>query len=143
MIRRLNAFCEGTAIIGCAKRRMPGENRRAMVAPYDSWRNRIAIHRFVQDIPLRQGDRAFGLVSWVESRLPLLASVPKLIMWGMKDFVFDHHFLAEWVARFPDSEVHRFPRAGHYLLEDEPEAVLALIRRFLSLQPAGREFASR
>ena len=24
------------------------------------------------------------------------------ILWGMKDFVFDHHFLDEWVRHFPD-----------------------------------------
>lgn len=143
LIRRLNAFCIGTAAIGCTKRRMPREVRAAMTAPYDSWQNRIAVHRFVQDIPLRPGDRAYDLVSWVESRLDSLASVPMLIAWGMKDFVFDRRFLDEWTARFPGAEVHRFAQAGHYLLEDEPEAVLALVREFLSVQPVGRECAAR
>jgi haloalkane dehalogenase len=143
LIRRLNAFCLGTAIIGCTKRRMPREVRAAMIAPYDSWRNRIAVHRFVQDIPLRPSDRAYDLVSWVEARLDSLQAIPMLIAWGMKDFVFDRHFLGEWIARFPGAEVHRFPQAGHYLPEDEPEAVLALIREFLLVEPVGRECVAR
>ena len=95
---------------------MTRELRQAYVAPYDSWSHRIAILRFVQDIPLRPGDRSYDLVSWVQSRLGLLRSVPMLILWGMKDFVFDHHFLDEWVRYFPAAEVHRFPRAGHYVV---------------------------
>ena len=55
---------------------------------------------------------ATAATSWSrgsQDRLHLLESVPMLIVWGMKDFVFDHHFLDEWVRRFPDAEVHRFP----------------------------------
>ena len=51
-----------------------------------------------------------------------------LIGWGMKDFVFDRHFLAEWERRFPKAEVHRFPEAGHYVLEDEAEQIVPLVR---------------
>jgi len=135
MVRGLNAFCRGTALIGCKHHKMPSLVRDAYLAPYDSWDNRIAIHRFVQDIPLRSGDRAFDLVSEVQDRLRLLSKVPMLIAWGMKDFVFDHHFLAEWVQRFPDAEVHRFPRAGHYILEDETDEVVPLVRDFLRKHP--------
>lgn len=143
LIRRLNAFCVGTAVIGCTKRRLPRDVRKALTAPYDSWKNRIAVHRFVQDIPLQPGDRAYELVSQVDSQLDRLAAVPLLVLWGMKDFVFDRSFLDEWIARFPRAEVHRFHQAGHYLLEDEPEAVPARIREFLSVQPAGRECVAR
>jgi len=61
----------------------------------------------------------------------LLNDVPKLIMWGMRDFVFDRHFLAEWERRFPDAEVHRYSRAGHYVLDDEREAIIQRTREFL------------
>ena len=54
-----------------------------------------------------------------------LKAVPMLILWGMKDFVFDYHFLEEWQRRFPAAGVHRFPHAGHYLFEDEPESIIA------------------
>jgi haloalkane dehalogenase len=135
LVRGMNLFVRGTSRIGCKAHPMSREARDAYAAPYDSWANRIAIHRFVQDIPLRSGDRSFELISWVQDRLPLLDSVPMLIAWGMKDFVFDEPVFDEWVRRFPAAEVHRFPRAGHLLLEDERDAVNRLVRSFLSAHP--------
>jgi cis-3-alkyl-4-acyloxetan-2-one decarboxylase len=139
MVRRLNLFVRGTTWIGCKTHLMPRVVRDAYAAPYDSWANRIAIHRFVQDIPLKPGDRGYDLISWVQDRLPILESIPMLIAWGMKDFVFDEPVLDEWVRRFPAAEVHRFPRAGHLLFEDEREAVNRLVRSFLSAHPLVRE----
>jgi haloalkane dehalogenase len=131
LVRGLNTFARGTALIGCTRTRLPRAIREAYVAPYDSWDHRIAIHRFVQDIPLHSGDRCYDLVSWVEGRLENVRAVPILIAWGMKDFVFDRPFLDEWIRRFPSAEVHRFDRAGHYLLEDEAEILIPTIQRFL------------
>jgi cis-3-alkyl-4-acyloxetan-2-one decarboxylase len=139
LVRGPNLFVRGTSWIGCKTRRMPRELRDAYAAPYDSWANRIAIHRFVQDIPLRPGDRSYELISWVQGRLGLLQSIPMRIAWGMKDFVFDQPVLDEWMRRFPSAEVHRFARAGHLLFEDEPEAVNGLVRAFLAAHPLVRE----
>jgi haloalkane dehalogenase len=138
LVRGLNAFCKGTARIGCKRSRMPREVRDAYLAPYDSWANRIAVHRFVQDIPLRPGDRSYDLVTFMQGRLPLFAETPMMIAWGLRDFVFDAHFLAEWERRFPGAEVHRFPDAGHYVLEDEYEAIVPLVREFLARHPVLR-----
>jgi pimeloyl-ACP methyl ester carboxylesterase len=139
MVRGLNAFSRGAARIGCTRKSLSRDVRDAYCAPYDSWRNRIAVHRFVQDIPLRPGDRNYDLITRTQDGLAGLAGVPTWIGWGMKDFVFDHHFLSEWVRRFPGAEVHRFARAGHYVLEDEGERILPLMRAFLAAHPALRE----
>jgi cis-3-alkyl-4-acyloxetan-2-one decarboxylase len=139
LVRRFNAFCLGTAMIGCKRRRMTRDLRAAYVAPYDSWNHRIAILRFVQDIPLRPGDPSYELVNLTEERLHLLAEIPMLILWGMKDFVFDHYFLEEWLHRFPRAQVQRFPDAGHYLYEDEAEAINDLVRAFLETPQVIRE----
>lgn len=139
LVRGLNLFARGTAWIGGKHHPLPKAVRDAYVAPYDSWAHRIAIHRFVQDIPLRPGDRCFDMVTEVQERLRLLADVPMFVGWGMKDFVFDHHFLAEWERRFPRAEVHRFPKAGHYVLEDEAEALVPLVTSFLAAHPVARE----
>jgi cis-3-alkyl-4-acyloxetan-2-one decarboxylase len=139
LVRGLNMFCLGTAAIGCKRSRITRDLRVAYVAPYDSWKHRIAILRFVQDIPLRPGDPSYELVSRTDERLRLLAEVPMLILWGMKDFVFDHHFLKEWLHRFPRAQVHRFPEAGHYLYEDEAEAISGLVRAFLEAPQVIRE----
>jgi cis-3-alkyl-4-acyloxetan-2-one decarboxylase len=139
LVRGGNAFCHGTALIGCKRRMMPRDLWRAYVYPYDSWSNRIAVHRFVQDIPLVQGDRSYELVSRVQERLHRLRSVPMLILWGMRDFVFDRHFLEEWERRFPGARVHRFPDAGHYLFEDEAGAISQIVQQFLAKEPAIEE----
>jgi haloalkane dehalogenase len=139
LVRGLNAFCLGAAHFGCKRRPMSRDLRGAYVAPYDSWSHRIAIHRFVQDIPLKHGDPSYDLVSWVENRLGRLASIPMLILWGMRDFVFNPRFLDEWLRRFPAAEVQRFSGAGHYLFEDEPVAISRRIGEFLADHAIARE----
>lgn len=138
VVRGLNAFCRGTAFIGCKQTRMSEDVKQAYIAPYGSWADRIAVHRFVQDIPLRPGDRSYDLVTFTQDRLSRFADTPTLIAWGMRDFVFDRHFLEEWERRLPQAEVHRFENAGHYVLEDAADQVVPLVRDFLARNPVLR-----
>jgi len=131
LVRRCNAFARGAAWIGCARRRMSAELRDAYCAPYDSWANRIATARFVQDIPLGPGDPAYPVLDRISTGLDRLTGLPAVLFWGEKDFVFDHHFLDEWRRRFPHAEVHRFPDCGHYVLEDAADEIEALVRAFV------------
>jgi len=104
-------------------------------APYNSWKNRIATLKFVQDIPLTEKDASFKLALSVDENLYKLVNKPMLICWGAHDFVFDKTYLEEWQLRFPDAEVHCFEAAGHYILEDEPEVMILLVRDFLKKHP--------
>jgi haloalkane dehalogenase len=104
--------------------------KQALIAPYNTPRNRLAILKFVQDIPLTSSDMSYSVVDHTQQHLFRLKDKPMMICWGMKDFVFDKDFLAEWQKRFPDAKVHRFPKAGHYILEDQPENVLECINNF-------------
>ncbi|MSU77699.1 MAG: alpha/beta fold hydrolase [Gemmataceae bacterium] len=133
-VRGFNAFCRA-AIHMCAKRRpLSAEVRKAYLEPYDSWAHRIAVLRFVQDIPLRRGDPSYDLVTTVQDNLAKLRGIPMLICWGDLDFVFDEHFLAEWKKRFPDAEVHQFADASHYVLEDAGEEIVPLIQKWLATE---------
>ena len=134
VIRGFNAFSAGASWLG-VERRMPREVRRAYVAPYDSWANRIATVRFMQDIPLRPGDRAWPLVEASGQRLREYADRPAFIGWGLKDFVFDRDFLARFRSDWPQAEVHAFEDAGHYVLEDRHEVLVPAIRGFLDRHP--------
>jgi pimeloyl-ACP methyl ester carboxylesterase len=71
----------------------------------------------------------------VQEGLKRFRDVPMLICWGERDFVFDCHFLDDWVRRFPKAEVHRFPDAGHYVLEDARDEIVPLVRAFLARNP--------
>jgi pimeloyl-ACP methyl ester carboxylesterase len=132
MVRGFNAFSRGASRVACTRKALSKDVRDGYCAPYDSWRDRIATLRFVQDIPLRPGERGYDVVSDTAARLDDLSDRPVLVCWGDKDFVFDHHFLEEWMRIYPDAEVHRFPDCGHYILEDASEEIIPLIRRFLT-----------
>jgi haloalkane dehalogenase len=131
LVRGLNAFARGAARVACTRKPMPRPVRDAYCAPYDSWADRIATLRFVQDIPLAPSDRGYGIVSDTASRLDVFRDRPVLICWGERDFVFDNHFLEEWRRIYPQAEVHAFADCGHYILEDAAEEIIPLLRGFL------------
>lgn len=135
LVRGGNAFARTATRVCTTRRTLPREVRRAYVAPYDSWQNRIATLRFVEDIPLRPADPAYRVVSETADRLSTLAHVPMLLCWGLRDFVFSREFLAEWRRRFPRAEVLALEDAGHYVLEDAPDEVGGAIERFLAANP--------
>ena len=116
-------------------RPMAQQVREGYLWPYRKPDERTGLYRFVQDIPLRPGDPGYQLVSDVQANLPSFNSTPSLILWGEKDFVFDRHFLAEWERMLPAATVHRFPNAGHYVLEDAGEEILPLVQEFLAQHP--------
>jgi len=135
LVRGFSAFSRG-AVASCVTRRpMPREVAKAYCSPYDTWANRSAVHRFVQDIPLKTSDRCYDLVTQTANGLDKLKQLPMFIGWGDKDFVFDEHFLREWLARFPDAELHQYPDCGHYILEDASDELIPLIRTFLDSHP--------
>ncbi len=130
-VRGFNAFA-GLATRMAVKHPLSPRVRAGLTAPYDSWQNRIATLRFVQDIPLHPGDASYETVLAVEEGLKNLQHVPMFIGWGRHDFVFDDHFLAEWRERFPKAEVNVFEDAGHYVLEDAADRLIPMIREFIA-----------
>jgi haloalkane dehalogenase len=134
LVRGFNAF-SGLATKMAAMKPLPPDVAAGLTAPYDSWKNRIATLRFVQDIPMKPGDPSWDAVVRTEEGLAKLAGLPILVCWGQKDFVFDDHFLAEWRRRFPAAQYHVFPDAGHYVLEDKADEVVALVKDFLAKHP--------
>jgi cis-3-alkyl-4-acyloxetan-2-one decarboxylase len=134
IIRWSGLFCRLVTRWGCCHP-MSEEVREAYISPHSHGQSRLAHLRFVQDIPLQPQDHSYSLVTEVQERLVLFRQTPTLILWGEKDFVFDHHFLAVWENLLPEAEVHRFPDAGHLLLEDKGEEILPIIRRFFERHP--------
>lgn len=134
VIRGFNAFSGGASWVG-VERRMPSAVRRAYVAPYDTWANRISTVRFMQDIPLSSEDKAWPLLEQAGLRLPEFADRPAFIGWGLKDFVFDRHFLDGFRKALPNADVHAFDDAAHYVMEDKHEVLVPKIRQFLDTHP--------
>ncbi len=130
LVRGLNAFARGAVARCVAKKPMDADVSAMYLGPYGSWGERRGILRFVQDIPLYPSDPAYPIVKHVEDTLPRLAHLPLLICWGSRDFIFDDVFLSAWREKAPHAEILRFPDAGHYVLEDEPDAICAAIQSF-------------
>jgi pimeloyl-ACP methyl ester carboxylesterase len=142
-VRGFNAFSRGAnQLCSTVPGRMTERVKQAYLAPYDSWQHRIAVQRFVEDIPLAPGDRSFDLVRRVSDELGQFAKIPLLICWGRRDFVFDDAFLNEWRRRLPHAEVHVFEDAGHYVAEDAHERIVPLISDFLVRNPLPRADAT-
>ena len=132
-----NLFVRGALLLN-SRKPLPKEVKAGLKAPYNSWRNRIATLRFVQDIPIKTHDPSYAIISDLDQNLHKLKRIPTLICWGEHDFVFDHTYLCEWQNRFPAAETHVFPDAGHYLLEDASEKVLATVKDFIQKHPINR-----
>ncbi|MCG8563523.1 MAG: alpha/beta fold hydrolase [Desulfobacterales bacterium] len=130
-IQGCNGFA-GSALFVGSERRLPCPVKKGLIAPYNSIKNRIATLKFVQDIPLAPGDKAWPIVDRVSKTLHRLEPEQLLFLWGARDFVFDLSFYREFRRRFPQSQAHCFEDAGHYLFEDKPEETLTLIRDFLA-----------
>jgi pimeloyl-ACP methyl ester carboxylesterase len=131
LVRGLNAFSSAASYVGVKRKAMPKDVRKAYVMPFNSWKNRISTLRFVQDIPLFKSDKSFDLVSDISDSLEKFKETPTIICWGLKDFVFDKHFLAVWKEKMPHAEINEFADCGHYILEDASDEVIPLIEQFM------------
>lgn len=130
-VRGLNLFARAAQQMAVV-RRLPASVRRGYLAPYDSWANRVAIQRFVEDIPLNDRHPSYQTLVEVEAGLGQFQRLPMLLAWGMRDWCFTPAFLSEWQERFPQAVVERLDSASHYLFEDEPERLLKVIQGFLA-----------
>jgi haloalkane dehalogenase len=128
-VRGFNGFA-GAAISMAVSKTLSPDVAKGYLKPYDSWYNRIAILRFVQDIPLTPKDASWETLLEVEQGLGQFQNTPMLILWGGKDFCFNRFYFDEWRQRFPDAASHFFPAAGHYVLEDALDEISPLLTTF-------------
>ncbi|MDB5311411.1 MAG: dhmA 2 [Gemmataceae bacterium] len=135
LILKKNAFCRLAARWCVTRKSLPDDVRRMYLMPYDTPEHRVAVLKFVQTIPLAPADPGYDIVSATEASLANFRAVPTLLLWGMRDFVFDRHFLADWQRHFPHAETHTWPDCGHYLLEDAGDEVIMRVREFLAKHP--------
>lgn len=129
--RGLNLFARAALTMAVEKPLSPAA-RAGFIAPYDSWAHRIAVHEFVQDIPLSPSHRSHATLTEVERSLKQFRNHPVQLIWGMKDWCFTPgDFLSEFCRRFPAADSLELPHAGHYVFEDAPDEVLKQTRSFL------------
>lgn len=131
-----NIFACG-ALFTASYKGLEKDVKSGLIAPYNSWKNRIATLKFVQDIPVKKQDPSYSLAKYVDDNLYRLKHISMLILWGEHDFVFDMDFLLEWKNRFPDAIVKTFKDAGHYVLEDASDRIIPMVKNFLKYHSTG------
>ncbi len=132
-VRGLNLFSRMALSMAIARPvRMTPDVAAGYLAPYDSWANRVAVLRFVQDIPLAAGHPSYETLCDVEAGLAKFQNAPVLLIWGERDWCFTLEFFERFREFFPEAETLRLPDAGHYLFEDAPEDILPRLGQFLA-----------
>jgi cis-3-alkyl-4-acyloxetan-2-one decarboxylase len=99
-------------------------------APFPDYWSRAGTLAFQREIPLTERDRSAPMMASIHERLPDL-TLPVLLVWGMRDPVFQPVFLEQWHQLFPEAETVALEDASHFLVEDSPEAVTEAIEGFL------------
>ena len=61
-----------------------------------------------------------------------LKTKPTLIAWGMKDRFFPPDLCERWKHALPQAQVRTFPDAGHFVHEEQPEALASAIREMVA-----------
>jgi cis-3-alkyl-4-acyloxetan-2-one decarboxylase len=115
----------------CKHERMTPAVKAGYLAPYDTWRNREAVLRFVLDIPLAPSHPSYQTLVEIEQGLSKFADRPISIIWGMQDWCFTPKFLDRFLEFFPNAEVHRLADAGHYVVEDAYERIVPILDTFV------------
>ena len=132
LIRYLNLFVRGVLRFGLKRRKRLTQNVRAgYLAPYDTFENRIANLKFVQDIPMEQTVPSYSVMQYIETNLKQFDGYPILIIWGSEDFCFNVKFLNKWREIFPRAEVREVCNAGHLVVEDASDEIIPWIEGFL------------
>ena len=134
-MRGLNLFSQAAVYMAVDQSSpLPSAVRKGYLAPYNSWQNRIAVDRFVHDIPLNPRHPSYDTLRLVEDNLARLRHLPVLLPWGMRDWCFTPQFMDQFLQFFPQAQAHPFPKAGHYLFEEVPQELLHCIQGFLPVR---------
>jgi pimeloyl-ACP methyl ester carboxylesterase len=116
---------------GMAQRNIDPAMMAAYRAPFPDYWSRAGMLAFQRDIPLTERDRSAPLMASIHERLSEL-DVPVMLVWGLRDRVFQPVFLEQWREIFPHARTVELEGAAHFLVEDRPEAVTKALSTFVT-----------
>ncbi len=134
-MRGLNLFAR--AALSMTLNRLPrldDDVAAGLIAPYDNWANRVAIARFVADIPTRESQPTWQRLQAIEAGLPGLNDRAIEMVWGMRDWCFTPECLERLQGLLPAARVTRLEDVGHYVMEEASAEVNQAVTRCLEAQ---------
>lgn len=130
-MRGLNLFSRMATFMAMNRNKLSKPAKSGLLAPYDSWKNRVAVNSFVRDIPANPNHPTWQTLSDIEASLPLFEKTPVQLVWGMRDWCFNQSCLEKFIQIWPHADITRLTDVGHYVCEDASDEELAEITRFL------------
>ncbi|MEM7474389.1 MAG: alpha/beta fold hydrolase [Planctomycetota bacterium] len=103
---------------------LPADVADGLIAPYKDWASRVAIARFVQDIPRRKSQATWQTLEGIEQGLERFRDIPCRLVWGMKDWCFRPECLTRLQELFPQAQTTELEDVGHYVMEEAPTEVI-------------------
>ncbi|RIK87966.1 MAG: alpha/beta hydrolase [Planctomycetota bacterium] len=131
-VQGANAFSRAALTMTLARSRLAPAVAAGYLAPYNCWRRRAAVYQFVRDIPLNAQHPTWRTLEHIERRLPELREMPKLLVWGERDWCFTTECLDRFLAAWPSAETCRLADVGHWVVEDAPEEAEHAMADFLT-----------
>lgn len=131
-MRGLNLFSRAALSMAMSRSKLNKVARAGLIAPYDSWHNRVAVNAFVRDIPANDRHPTWKRLSEIESSLPDFCETPVQLIWGMKDWCFNEVCLQRFMDVWPHASVLKLNDVGHYVCEDALEDDLSAVIEFLA-----------
>jgi cis-3-alkyl-4-acyloxetan-2-one decarboxylase len=133
-MRYLNAFAKAAIFMAIDRLPRLSENARdGLLAPYNTPANRIAIERFVQDIPMNASHPTWRVLEELERNLPQLGHLQIRLVWGMRDWCFTPECLERLHRAWPNAVRRELSDVGHYVMEEATQEVAEELRSVLQL----------
>ncbi|MHA1893595.1 MAG: alpha/beta fold hydrolase [Candidatus Helarchaeota archaeon] len=122
-------------MFGTFVKKMPRKEKKIMkkayTSPFPNKASNIAARAFPLDIPKGENHVSSKIMQEIRNNLKLLKDKSKILIWGLKDFIFPPKIIEVWKKIYPDIEVHEIENASHFLQEDAPEEIIGIIKEFL------------
>jgi haloalkane dehalogenase len=131
LIVNMNLFAKA-AVKMTVEKPLSKEVKQGYLFPFQKKSHRIAISRFVEDIPMDPEHPSFEVLLGIEHSLWMFKEKPVAIIWGMKDWCFSPTFYEKWVDLFPQAQLLPLKHAGHWLFEDAKDDIIPFIEHFMT-----------
>jgi pimeloyl-ACP methyl ester carboxylesterase len=115
-----------------SRRGMSAAEARAYHHVYDERESETVTMTWPRSIPLREGDRGWADMAWIQAQLPKLAEVPIQLIWGPEDQVFPIEYAQRLKALLPHAEGPKtYDQAAHFRQDDRGPEIAADVVAFL------------
>ena len=130
LVRRLNAFGILAPRFG-VRNKLDKRVLQNYREPHPDYASRIGVAQFPRNIPCSPRDAAYEPIKAISQALAS-SQMPTLFLFSDKDPVTAYIDPRPLIERMPNARLEMIKEAGHYLQEDQPEAVAHRILEFLS-----------